>query len=144
MNKQLRKRHRISWVLIGLFLPVMLLVSWLLIPQLEPVKAIALDLPEAFPISIKKIERPAYTVQLRKSNAGELQLEWRNELPLKVPTAVIYQLKEGNNKELIGRIETRGVYRFSIQTDSFSNNTYRFQLYDFIHQQIIDTLNFQL
>lgn len=144
MNKQLRKRHRISWVLIGLFLPVLLLISWLLIPQLEPVKAISIDLPEALPISIKKIERPAYTVQLRKNNAGELQLEWRNELPLKVPTAVIYQLKEGNNKKLIGRIETRGVYRFTIQTDSFSNNTYRFQLYDFIHQQIIDTLNFQL
>lgn len=144
MNKQLRKRHRISWVLIGIFLPVMLLISWLLIPQLEPVKAIAIDLPEAFPISIKKIERPAYTVQLRKNNAGELQLEWRNELPLKVPTAVIYQLKEGNNKKLIGRIETRGIYRFSIQTDSFSTNTYRFQLYDFIHQQIIDTLNFHL
>lgn len=144
MNKQLRKRHRISWVLIGIFLPVMLLISWLLIPQLEPVKAIAIDLPEAFPISIKKIERPAYTVQLRKNNAGELQLEWRNELPLKVPTAVIYQLKEGNDKQLIGRIETRGTYRFTIQIDSSSNNIHRFQLYDFIHQQIIDTLNFHL
>lgn len=144
MNKQLRKRHRISWVLIGLFLPVMLLVSWLLIPQLEPVKAIAIDLPEAFPISIKKIERPAYTVQLRKNNSGELQLEWRNESPLKVPTAVIYQIREENNKQLIGRIETRGTYRFTIPTDSSSKNIVRFQLYDFIHQQIIDTLNFQL
>lgn len=144
MNKQLRKRHRISWALIGIFLPVMLLVSWLFIPQLEPVKAITIDLPEAFPVIIKKTERSAYSVQLRKNNAGELQLEWRNELPLKVPTAVIYQLREGNNKQLIGRIETRGTYRFTIQTDSSSNNTYRFQLYDFIHQQIIDTLNFQL
>ncbi len=144
MNKQLRKRHRISWVLIGIFLPVMILVSWLLIPQLEPVKAISIDLPEAFPISINKLERPAYTAQLRKNDAGELQLEWRNELPLKVPTAVIYQLKEGNNKQLIGRIETRGIYRFTIQTDRSSKNIVRFQLYDFIHQQIIDTLNFQL
>lgn len=144
MNKQLRKRHRISWVLIGLFLPVMLLIFWLLIPQLEPVKAISIDLPEAFPINIKKTERPAYTVQIRKTSAGELQLEWRNELPLKVPTAVIYQLSEENNKQLIGRIETRGTYRFTIQTDSSSNNIYRFQLYDFIHQQIIDTLNFHL
>ncbi|QNA43489.1 hypothetical protein [Lacibacter sediminis] len=144
MNKQLRKRHRISWVLIGLSLPVMMLISWLFIPQLEPVKAITMDLPEAFPISIKKIEHPAYTVQLRKNSAGEMQLEWRNEAPLKVPTAVIYQLNEGNSKQLIGRIETRGIYRFTIQPDSSSNNTYRFQLYDFIHQQIIDTLNFHL
>ena len=144
MNKQLRKRHRISWVLIGLFLPMMMLISWLFIPQLEPVKAIAPDLSEAFPISIKKIERPAYTVQLRKNNTGELQLEWVNELPLKVPSAVIYQVKEGNKKQLTGRIETRGIYRFTIQTDSSSKNIVRFQLYDFIHQQIIDTLNFQL
>jgi hypothetical protein len=144
MNKQLRKRHRISWVLLGIFLPMMLLISWLFIPQLEPVKAITIDLPEAFPSSIKKIERPAYTVQLRTNNAGELQLEWINELPLKVPTAVIYQLKEENNKQLIGRIETRGIYRFTIQPDRSSNNTFRFQLYDFIHQQIIDTLNIQL
>ena len=144
MNKHLRKRHCISWILIGLFLPVMLLISWLLIPQLEPVKAINVDLPAAFPTIIKKIERPEYTVQVRKNNTGEVQLEWIDELPLKVPTAVIYQLKEGNKKQLIGRIETRGIYRFTIQPDSFSNNTYRFQLYDFIHQQIIDTLNFHL
>jgi hypothetical protein len=144
MNKQLRKRHRISWILIGLFLPLMILVSWLLIPQLEPVKAINVDLPESFQISIKKLERPAYTIQIRKNNSGELQLEWRNELALKVPTAVIYQLNEGNSKQLIGRIETRGIYRFTIQPDSSSKNIVRFQLYDFIHQQIIDTLNIQL
>jgi hypothetical protein len=144
MNKQLRKRHRISWLLIAFILPMLILISWLSIPRLEPVKAISIDLPEAFPISINKIERRAYTVQLRKNNSGELQLEWTNKVPLKVPTAVIYRVTDRHNKQLIGRIETRRTYRFSIQPESSSNNTFRFELYDFIHQQIIDTLNFQL
>jgi len=55
------------------------------------------------------------------------------------PSSLIYQITKGE-KEIIGRVATRGSYFFSLKADS--TNTYNFILYDIIHQQTIDTLKF--
>jgi hypothetical protein len=143
MNKQLRKRHRVIWFFIAAIIPFLLLVSWLLIPQLEPVKAVAQSQPGALPVVLKTLELPNhYEANLRTNNRGDYQLEWRSYAALRIP-AVIYQLKDNGKQFLIGRIEARGIYRFPVQSDSTSND-FRFQLYDFIHERVIDTINIRL
>jgi hypothetical protein len=143
MNKQLRKRHRIVWLFISITLPVMLLISWLLIPQLEPVKAISINQPAPLPVILKTNKYPHYEVELQTNSNGDLQIEWWSKAALRIPTAAIYQLKNNGQQVYIGRIEGRGHYRFPLQKDSSSKEIH-LQLYDFIHEQLIDTLNFSL
>ncbi|MBS4065412.1 MAG: hypothetical protein KGZ74_12670 [Chitinophagaceae bacterium] len=144
MNRQLRKRHRVIWFFIAASIPFLLLVSWLLIPQLEPVKAIAQSQPDVLPVVLKTSELPHhYEANLRTNNKGDYQLEWRSYAALRIPSAVIYQLKGNGKQFLIGRIEARGIYRFPVQKDGISND-FRFQLYDFIHERVIDTINIRL
>lgn len=143
MNRQLRKRHHIVWSFIAMAVPLLLLFSWLFIPQLEPVKAVSVPQQESLPVLLKTIKRSHYEAEIRTDSKGDLQLEWWSKVALRIPSALIYQVKANQQQILTGRIETRGHYRFPLQRDSASKE-YHLQLYDFIHQQIIDTINFSL
>jgi len=98
----------------------------------------------AYPIIVKTSDSKNYTVRIRQSNDSSLQLEWVNKNILTVPTCTIYSLPEGTNDitkgQLIGRIEAMGTYRFALPSNSAVFN--KIALYDFIHQQIIDTVHF--
>ncbi len=143
MNKPLRKRHRIIWSFIATAVPILLLLSWLFIPQFEPVKAIQVAQPESLPVLLKTIKRSHYEVEIRTNSKGDLQLEWWSKVVLRIPSALIYQVQANEQRVLTGRIETRGHYRFPLKYDSTSQK-YHLELYDFIHEQIIDTINFSL
>jgi len=79
---------------------------------------------------------------------SSFQLEWVNKAVLMVPTATVYKVPAGSTNikegQLIGRIEARGIYRFpldkSFQVPGADN--YELLLYDFIHQQVIDSIHF--
>lgn len=145
MNKQLRKRHGIIWLFMAILIPPGILCSWLVIPELEPIRTVEQKVTEQLPVIKRSIERKTYTVNLRTDQPGaKLQLELVNEVPLTIPTAVIYQLKSNGQQQLIGRIEARGTYRFPLQRDSIIATQLQLQVYDYIHQQVIDTLNFHL
>lgn len=143
MNRQLRKRHRVIWFFLAPIIPFLLLISWLLIPQLEPVKAITSTQPDPLPVVLQSRQYPHYEVELRTNNRGDLQLEWWSRVALRIPSAVIYQVSANGQRLFVGRIETRGHYRFPLQTDSTSKEL-NLQLYDFIHEHIIDTINISL
>ena len=98
------------------------------------------DKTAALPIEIKKAERKNYTAFLRSNNernSYQLQVNIINEAT--TPSSLIYQITKGE-KELVGRVATRGSYYFSLKPDS--SDMYNFILYDIIHQQTIDTLKF--
>ena len=143
MNRQLRKRHRIMWMILAIFIPFLVISSWLLIPSLEPVKAIVTSQPPALPVVLKTIQRPHYEVELQTDGQGNLQLEWWSKVPLGIPSAVVYQVHENGEQHLLGRIETRGHYRFPLKQRDASGML-QIQLFDFIHEQVIDTLNISL
>lgn len=147
MTKSLRKRHRQVWSALLVALPIGIIFSWLAIPNQSPVKLLQSTNIEALPIVLKTEELPAYTINLRSDELRrQWQLEWINKLVLRVPTAVIYQVSDTSNDiskaRLIGRIETSGTYLFPL-TALDSLKAPRFILYDFIHQQIIDHINFK-
>lgn len=142
MTKQLRRRHFQIWLLLLLILPLGIITARLVRPKpavnqlLQPVSIPAL------PTLLQTYKNENYTVNIRKGNDTSQQLEWINNQILAVPTAVIYKTEKGSksieNGEMVGRIEARGIYRFSMRPGPVET----LLLYDFIHQQIIDTINF--
>jgi hypothetical protein len=148
MIKPLRKRHVQIWYTLAVFIPVGIISAWLVVPA--PVRERLLNPApsHAFPLLIKSISKDAYTVSLRRmEDSSALQLEWINHSALTAPSAIIYEiypLKGINGVEgaaLIGRIDARGTYHFPLEKDS-SNIHASFILYDIIHHQVTDRINF--
>ncbi|MEO8770222.1 MAG: hypothetical protein ABI402_09065 [Ferruginibacter sp.] len=147
MNKQLRKKHLQVWTILLFALPAIIIGGWLSIKK--PVSTSSLLQPvstNVLPVIIKSIKKENYTVNLRTNNdKSSTQLEWINKSAITAPSAIIYKLTPGNkgtmnNNEIIGRIDSRGSYQFALKNDSAAGN--HFILYDFIHKQIIDSINF--
>ena len=144
MIKQLRKRHFQIWFVMMILIPMGIIAATMVIPQqhdnptLQPTPVVAL------PVIIKTVEHENYTVNLRGNSSIPGQLEWINKSVLTFPTAVIYKTisgkKDTGEATFIGRIEARGTYHFDLKKDS--SNNFHFILYDFIHRQIIDSINF--
>lgn len=155
MTKSLRKRHLQIWTLLALVLPVGIVLSWLVIPNPVPVKLLNPSTVDLLPMIKYKKDTEQYCINIRANKENTAwQLEWKNKLALMVPSAVIYRNSPNptggalrsfsiDRSELVGRIETKGNYVFPLKKDSLIANGLHFILYDFIHQQIIDRINFQ-
>jgi hypothetical protein len=127
-------------------IPAGIVTAWLSVKL--PVRNIVLQpgTTEALPNIISSVDKKDYTVRLRSTGTVPEQLEWINKSILSVPSAVVYQTAAGGTKiksaGLIGRIEAKGNYYFPLQRNSI-NEKPKFILYDFIHEEIIDSLNFR-
>jgi hypothetical protein len=147
MIRPLRKRHFQIWVVLAIILPAGIISGWQAIKL--PVKNSLLQPSPsaALPVNIENIGKPNYATSLRAStDKSSWQLEWINNAELTAPSAIIYQTKGGNDKiedgDIIGRIEGRGVFHFPLKKDT-SGNPFHFVLYDIIHHQVIDRINFK-
>ncbi len=144
MIKQLRKRHFQIWSGMLILIPTGIISAILVIPK--PATNMLLQPPTttALPVIIKTVDKENYTMNLRGNSEKPTQVEWINKKALTVPTAVIYKINPATEKiesnDLVGRIESQRTYHFDLKADSTDN--YHFILYDFIHQQIIDSINF--
>jgi hypothetical protein len=150
MIKPLRKRHRQVWILLAVLLPAGILLSWLVIPNPVPVKLLKPVSMDLLPVIKYTTEKKEYRINIRTNRENTAwQLEWKNKLALTVPSAVIYQVNESSKDitkaELIGRIEAKGDYVFQIKSgSSLKYQNLSFLIYDFIHEKIIDSLNFKI
>ena len=144
MIKQLRRRHLQIWSAMLILIPSGIISATLVIPKQSENALLQPSASEALPVIIKTVEKQDYTINLRGFSQIPTQLEWINKTVLTVPTAVIYKTffgkKDIDSADLIGRIESKENYHFDLKHDS--TKYYHFILYDFIHQQIIDSINF--
>ena len=152
MIRPLRKRHLQIWSILLVLIPTWIITAWLAVKKPAHQAVLQPALEQALPKVVLSVEKENYTVRLRNNESGAQQLEWINKDVLTVPSAVIYkavpnlsQRAHGKfspeHAELIGRIEARGTYYFSLKEDS-SNLHSQFILYDFIHEKIIDSVKF--
>jgi L-2-hydroxyglutarate oxidase LhgO len=140
MIKPLRKRHLQIWTLLAIVIPAGIISAYMAVPKEALDKLLQEDKTVALPVEIKKVERKDCTAFLRSNNErNKYQLQVNIIDEATTPSSLIYQITKGE-KELIGRLATKGNYYFSLKADSTS--TYNFILYDIIHQQTIDTLKF--
>ncbi|MES1223459.1 MAG: hypothetical protein ABUT20_48635, partial [Bacteroidota bacterium] len=149
MMKPLRKRHLLVWRMLAILLPAAIIIASLSVPKEQTQKLIQPADITPLPVILKTTQKDNYTVSIRAtSDQSQLQLEWINKTVLQYPTATIYagsEIKNFKEAKLIGRIEARGAWYFPLDS-SFKNGpggTDHFVLYDFIHQQVIDTINFK-
>ena len=149
MIKPLRKKHLFIWRLLALLLPAGIIIAWLSVPKQSFQILLQPGIAKPLPVTLKKIEKGNYTVSVRSNeDTSQLQLEWINNAVLQYPTATIYagsDFRNINAAKLIGRIEARGSWYFQLDSTFIkkSISTDHFFLYDFIHQQVIDTINFK-
>jgi hypothetical protein len=148
MIKALRKRHVQIWYALAVLIPLGIISAWLVVPAPVKDKLLNPAPSSAFPLLIKTISKDAYSVSLRRmEDSSAMQLEWINRSALTAPSAIIYEIyphKGINGPEgaaLIGRIDTRGTYHFPLEKDSSAIHA-SFILYDIIHHQVIDRINF--
>ena len=156
MIKPLRKRHLQIWTAWAVLIPIGIISAVIVRPPLPKNKLLQPTATAALPVILRSVDKDDYTVSIRSNNdTSRLQLEWINKKTLTYPTATIYEdtiTKEQSKVSppeaedleaaaLIGRIEARGTYHFAFGKNLVRNN-YRFILYDFIHQKIIDSITF--
>lgn len=148
MIKNLRKRHLQVWLVWACLLPAGILFAWFSVPE-QPVQALLQsDVIKPLPFEIQRQDKKNYTViVLANKEHSRYQLQWINKNILEQPTATIYlsgtHASNINDAKLVGRIEARGIYTFPLDSAITDPNSIRqFIVYDFIHQQIIDTVNF--
>lgn len=138
--KPLRKRHLQVWTLLAILIPAGIISGYFAVPGEATNKLLQEDIAAALPDVVNKIERKDYAVYLRAAaDKMSWQLQWVSKKASTVPSSLIYKTGSSDN-ELIGRVEGQGSYYFPLKADSA--NLYRFVLYDIIHQQTIDSLNF--
>jgi hypothetical protein len=147
MIKPLRKRHRQIWIAWAVLLPVGIVFAWLAIPNQQPVKLLKPESATLLPEVIRTADKKDYGIIIRSNKERTTwQLEWKSKAVLTVPSAVIYRIIDSNTditkEQLIGRIEARGDYVFALPNDSSGYRQLQLVLYDFIHEQRIDTINF--
>ncbi len=144
MIKQLRRRHFQIWIALLILVPAGIISAIIVIPKPAANSLLQPGVSIALPNIIETINKVNYTVSLRGNTQTPTQIEWINKTALTVPTAVIYKTISGEKNiesgDLIGRIESKGTYHFYLRDDS--TGIYHFVLYDFIHHQIIDSINF--
>lgn len=148
MTKNLRKKHLQVWSILMVLLPAGIISARLATPKtisgvlLQPTAA------AAYPLLVKTVAKKNYTVNIRMGKDSSFQLEWINKTVLNFPTATIYAMPADSSDIskgiLLGRIEAMGIYRFAFPSGKmeFSPPPSTLLLYDFIHQQVIDTIHF--
>ena len=143
MIKPLRQRHFQIWTLWSVLMPVGIISAVLVRPEFAKDKLLQPETTAALPLVLKSADKDEYTVNIRISaDTSQVQLEWINKKTLTHPTATIYETNEEtkslNGALLIGRIEARGAYHFTLPRQNI--DSYHFLLYDFVHDQIIDSI----
>ncbi len=145
MIKQLRRRHLQVWYALLFLIPAGIISATMVRPAPAATRLLQPLPDKALPAIIKTISRENYTMSLRGNSSVPQQVEWINKTALTTPTTVLYKVFPGKigieGADLIGRIESKGTYYFLLRPDSTDN--YNFLLYDFIHHQIIDSINFK-
>ncbi len=146
MMKPLRKSHLIIWRLLAVALPAAMITAWLAIPKITTQPLLQPETPAPLPVILKKAISRDYLVSIRSNeDSTVLQLEWINDKILQYPTVTIYAddgiAKSIKELKLVGRIEARGKWYFPLDSTFRHGGATRLFLYDFIHQQVIDTIN---
>lgn len=145
MTSGLRKKHARVWTVLLFLVPAGIMAGWLAIPANPITESAAVDKTAALPEILYSLQKKNYTVNLRSDNKrSSLQLEWISKSGPSSPSALIY-LASGpsasiTSNSLIGRIEGKGTFYFPLKNNLSALPG--FILYDIIHHQVIDRVNF--
>jgi len=105
-----RKRHRFIWVMIGVLLPLLVVLAVLRTPSFPYSEKAEIVAETSLPI-LKEIESDLFKINLRGTSDGAEELELLLKVPLKSPSAVVFD----DQQNVLGQIGASGVYSFPIR-----------------------------
>lgn len=118
MTPALRRAHRYVWYTLAVLLPLAWLAAIQAIPddvRQEPVRA---PLPEQLPVLQATKESGNFLINLRADSGGtRRQIEILIKSPQTNPSTLLYWSGAGEDTtELLGALQTRGLYRFGLDS----------------------------
>jgi hypothetical protein len=142
MIRPLRKRHLQIWRLWAILLPLGIVAGAVVRKNLPADNSLDVTYKNEQPVLLKEEAFENFSVQLRTDSLRKTrQLVLINRKPLEVPTAAVYRADSDtssvNTSSYVGRMEGTGRYYFDL-----SSAEEHFIVYDFIHQEIIERINF--
>lgn len=147
MTKNLRKRHLQIWIAGSFVFPLAIIIAWTSVVHPPKQSSVLSKDGISLPVIIKQWEKKDYRVTIQGDSSGRIcQLEWIKKSALRVPAATIHLAGSGDfitdQSILIGRIETGDIQYFPLEARLIKKqgSFTRLILYDFIHQQIMDSL----
>ncbi|WP_338867822.1 hypothetical protein WBJ53_15885 [Spirosoma sp. SC4-14] len=137
MITSLRRRHYYTWLGLAISLPLVVGWAWLSIPT-TPASSIPQSLPMAYPIPISSRQTDDLLVTLRKQSDGRKQLEIVVLKPLVGAANELFIARP--HRILLGKLDGRGLYRFTLPDSLATPSGLTLQVYDSIKQQERETL----
>lgn len=121
MIRALRNRHRRTWLVWAVALPILFILGIVYVPSFHTQKLILTELPTPLPDVISEYDTPLCKANVRTNEKGDLQLELFMKEAVKLPAPVVYlTLKDDENESLqvlLGSGGYKGLYRWPIPTD---------------------------
>ena len=149
MISQLRKRHLTIWTILAVLLPVGFVVATLSIPPSATVRTLTTSTQPALPTVLASQETPELKLNRRTaSQADQQQLEVVIKQPLTSASTLVYLATDPRSTDakqgiLLGRLGSKGVYRFVVPSGQSAEKGWKVLLYDVIKGQTIQTILLQ-
>jgi hypothetical protein len=148
MISQLRRRHLTIWMALAVLLPIGFIAASLSIPTPATMTQLASSAPPALPTILASGETPELKFNRRTAAQSEQQLEVVIKQPLTQASALVYlsedpQAMEKHPGMLLGRLGSKGVYRFAVPAGLSAEKVWKVTLYDVLKDQSIQTILLQ-
>ncbi|MCR9286062.1 hypothetical protein OAF63_03095 [Saprospiraceae bacterium] len=149
MIYSLRKRHRYTWMILGILLPVFFVAAVMAIPEPAIENEFEVKKPDAFAKLVTTEENEAFLISLRESdNLPGLQVEATAKKPITTSDVTLYfsytEADNVANAGVIGKITGTGTHRFAIGTITRDIKHFFILFYDANKKEVFDEIKVNL
>lgn len=141
MIAKLRKRHVFTWVVLALLIPVLIVLAYTNVRKM-PVQDFSTVQAQALTELIGNTQGNYVLVNIRKQEAKH-QVEAVILKPIQAANTML-QLKSGNKNIDLGRLGSKGIYRFDLPKNISVSGSMEVVVYDQIKKVEIEKINISL
>ena len=141
MIAKLRKRHFQLWAVIALILPILIILAYTNVREIET-DDFELAQPAAFSDVIANSQGEYTLLNLRKQGT-EYQLEAVISKPIQAANTMV-QMKSEKGDIILGRLGSKGLYRFAIPEGVVISDELQISIFDQIKKMEIEKINISL
>jgi hypothetical protein len=143
MTPQLRRLHRYTWYVLAVALPLGWIAAIRAIPPPVWQTPVRPAPPAAWPVVVASRTAGPYLINLRAPQRGPArQVEITITRPQTSAGTLVYLARPGE-EALLGALQTRGVYRFALDSAAASQGAFGLRFVDPIKKQLLREVAFE-
>lgn len=142
MIVKLRKRHLYTWAILAVLLPVIIVLAYINIRSVQT-DSFAPKTIDAYAEVVGKNQGEYTLVNLRSENTKH-QLEVVILKPIQAANTMVHLTSGGGKKLVLGRLGSKGIYRFDLPASTNVAGGVEVSLYDQIKETEIEKINISL